>query len=103
MNAQVELRILRGNRRTPEPGYLHAPARNGSLTNHRRGFGGVGHIVIMVEAVHRTCGAQPSRSRPSLEVRRPRLDYESHATALDRNELGRCWSPPGSCRLPSTR
>ncbi len=25
---------------------------------------------------------------PGAHVRRPRLDYESHATALDRNELG---------------
>jgi integrase/recombinase XerD len=25
---------------------------------------------------------------PAAHVRRPRLDYESHATALDRNELG---------------
>ena len=25
---------------------------------------------------------------PALHVRRPRLDYESHATGLDRNELG---------------
>src|SRR6201993_1775823 len=25
---------------------------------------------------------------PAARVRRPRLDYESHATALDRNELG---------------
>jgi integrase/recombinase XerD len=25
---------------------------------------------------------------PSAHVRRPRLDYESHATALDSNELG---------------
>jgi integrase/recombinase XerD len=25
---------------------------------------------------------------PTVHVRRPRLDYESHATALDRNELG---------------
>jgi integrase/recombinase XerD len=25
---------------------------------------------------------------PAVQVRRPRLDYESHATALDRNELG---------------
>jgi integrase/recombinase XerD len=32
----------------------------------------------------------PSRknSSPAAHVRRPRLDYESHATALDRNELG---------------
>ncbi|MBO0866226.1 MAG: tyrosine-type recombinase/integrase, partial [Mycobacterium sp.] len=27
-------------------------------------------------------------SSPAAHVRRPRLDYESHATALDRNELG---------------
>jgi integrase len=26
--------------------------------------------------------------RPAAHVRRPRLDYESHAVALDRNELG---------------
>jgi len=25
---------------------------------------------------------------PAAYVRRPRLDYESHATALDRNQLG---------------
>jgi hypothetical protein len=25
---------------------------------------------------------------PAAQVRRPRLDYESHATALERNELG---------------
>jgi site-specific recombinase XerC len=25
---------------------------------------------------------------PAAHVRRPRLDYESHATALDRDELG---------------
>ncbi len=25
---------------------------------------------------------------PAAHVRRPRLDYESHATALDRNEFG---------------
>ena len=29
----------------------------------------------------------PERS-PAAHVRRPRLDHESHATALDRNELG---------------
>src|SRR6516225_4904755 len=40
---------------------------------------------------------------PAAHVRRPRLDYESHATGLDRNELGRCWSPPGSARPPSMR
>jgi integrase len=32
---------------------------------------------------------------PAAHVRRPRLDYESHATGLDRNEVGACWSPPG--------
>jgi hypothetical protein len=34
---------------------------------------------------------------PAAHVRRPRLDYESHATALDRNELGAAtgpWSSP---------
>jgi hypothetical protein len=25
---------------------------------------------------------------PAVHVRRPRLDYESHATGLDRNEVG---------------
>jgi integrase len=29
-----------------------------------------------------------SSTSPAAHVRRPRLDYESHATALDRNELG---------------
>lgn len=28
------------------------------------------------------------QSSPAAHVRRPRLDYESHATGLDRNELG---------------
>jgi hypothetical protein len=31
--------------------------------------------------------ASPGRF-PAAHVRRPRLDYESHATGLDRNELG---------------
>jgi integrase len=42
---------------------------------------------------------------PAAHVRRPRLDYESHATALDRNELGALLVAPGSgptsCRLRS--
>ncbi len=38
---------------------------------------------------------------PAAHVRRPRLDYESRATGLDRNELGALWSPPGSARPPS--
>ena len=37
---------------------------------------------------------------PAAHVRRPRLDYESHATALDRNELG---ALPGSARRWSMR
>ena len=31
---------------------------------------------------------QPLEHSPAAHVRRPRLDFESHATALDRNELG---------------
>jgi len=56
---------------------------------------------------------------PAAHVRRPRLDYESHATGLDRNELGAllvaaglglpgehaltpCWPSTGcGCRRPS--
>ena len=40
---------------------------------------------------------------PAAHVRRPRLDYESHATALDRNEMGALWWRPGSGRRPSMR
>ncbi len=36
---------------------------------------------------------------PAAHVRRPRLDYESHATGLDRNELGALL---GSARPPRT-
>jgi hypothetical protein len=36
-------------------------------------------------------------------VRRPRLDYESHATGLDRNELGAVLVATGSARRASTR
>ena len=32
---------------------------------------------------------------PAAHVRRPRLDYESHATGLDRNDSAPCWSLPG--------
>jgi site-specific recombinase XerD len=31
---------------------------------------------------------------PAAHVRRPRLDYESHATGLDGNKVAPCWSPP---------
>jgi integrase/recombinase XerD len=37
---------------------------------------------------------------PAAHVRRPRLDYESHAVALNRNEFG---ALPGSARRVSTR
>jgi integrase/recombinase XerD len=40
---------------------------------------------------------------PAARIRRPRVDYESHAVALDRNELGALSSPPGSGRRPSMR
>jgi integrase/recombinase XerD len=35
---------------------------------------------------------------PAIHVRRPRVDYESHAVALDRNELG---APAGLAGLGS--
>ena len=40
---------------------------------------------------------------PAAHVRRPRLDYESHATTLDRNELGALLVAAGLGQLPSTR
>jgi site-specific recombinase XerD len=40
---------------------------------------------------------------PAAHVRRPRLDYESHATALDRNELGALLVAAGLGRPPSMR
>ena len=39
---------------------------------------------------------------PAAHVRRPRLDYESHATALDRNELGALLDAAGIGPPPST-
>jgi hypothetical protein len=44
---------------------------------------------------------------PAAQVRRPRLDYESHASALDRNELGALLvaaglGPPAGTGLPSS-
>ncbi len=39
---------------------------------------------------------------PAAHVRRPRLDYESHATDLPRTSSARFWSPPGSARPAST-
>jgi integrase/recombinase XerD len=40
---------------------------------------------------------------PAAHVRRPRLDYESRATALDRNELGAILVAAGLGPTPSTR
>ena len=40
---------------------------------------------------------------PAAHVRRPRLDYESHAVALDRNELGALLVAAGSGRRLSMR
>lgn len=40
---------------------------------------------------------------PEVHVRRPRLDYESHATGLDRNEVGALLAPPACRRRASTR
>ena len=42
-------------------------------------------------------------SSPAAHVRRPRVDYESHAVALDRNELGALLVAAGLGRRPSTR
>jgi integrase/recombinase XerD len=58
----------------------------------------------------RTPGTEPSRlylleHSPAARVRRPRLDYDSHATGLDRNELGALVAvglgPPGGHALIS--
>ena len=40
---------------------------------------------------------------PAAHVRRPRLDYDSHATGLDATSSARCWSPPAWATPPSTR
>jgi len=34
---------------------------------------------------------------PAVHVRRPRLDYESHVTGLDRNEVGSLLVTAGDC------
>jgi len=51
--------------------------------------------------------AMPSKEElldhsPAVHVRRPRLDYESHATGLDRNEVGALLWLPDSEQPPST-
>ena len=68
-----------------------APTSNSSPASWKPGPGPGDHYPA---AVHRG-GLLPVRRRggtprhsPAAHVRRPRLDYESHATGLDRNELG---------------
>ena len=39
---------------------------------------------------------------PAAHLRRPRVDYESHAVALDATSSVPCWWPPGSGRQAST-
>ena len=45
---------------------------------------------------------EPLEHSPAAHVRRPRVDYESHAVALDRNELGALLVAAGSARHAST-
>jgi site-specific recombinase XerD len=40
---------------------------------------------------------------PAAHVRRPRLNYDSHATGLDATSSARCWSPQAWATRPSTR
>ena len=40
---------------------------------------------------------------PAAHVRRPRVDYESHAVALDATSSAACSSPPGLVRRASMR
>jgi site-specific recombinase XerD len=40
---------------------------------------------------------------PAVHVRRPRIDYESHATGLDRNEVGALLVAAGWATRPSMR
>ena len=40
---------------------------------------------------------------PAAHVRRPRLDYESHATGLDRNEVGAMLVAAGLANAPGSR
>jgi integrase/recombinase XerD len=47
----------------------------------------------------RNCRTGP----PAVHVRRPRLDYESHATAPARNEMGALLVAAGSALRPGTR
>ena len=73
----------------PRPGHRHPAA-----VHHRR--------VLPVRRGGGTAG-----SFPAAHVRRPRLDYESHAVALDRNQLGALLvaaglGPPGEHALTRT-
>jgi hypothetical protein len=67
-----------------------------------------GRVTIAQQLYAVTCLQLPSK-RDSSPHRllctsgHPRLDYESHATGLDRNEAGACLSPPGSASLATSR
>ena len=65
----------------PSPGHRHPAAE------HRR-------RLLQVRGRRGTPGSLPSSARP------PRVDYESHAVALN---SARSWSPPGSAHCPSMR
>ena len=67
------------------PGHHHPPPV------HRAGFY---RYAVEEELLHHS---------PAAHVRRPRLDYESHAAGLDRNGSARCWWPPGLARRWSMR
>jgi len=60
----------------PEPGSSTAPPAIQPNTDVRTG------------SIATAATAELLTHSPAAHVRRPRLDYESHATALDRNELG---------------
>jgi hypothetical protein len=49
-----------------------------------------GRVTAAPEPTRRTSAVEEELldHSPAAHVRRPRLDYESHATGLDRNELG---------------
>ena len=65
-------RDLRTRTRSPRPGKGH---RHPEAVHHR----GLHRYAVEEELLDHS---------PAAHVRRPRLDYESHATALDRNEVG---------------
>ena len=58
----------------------------------------VGRRLSTVAGFYRYCSEEQLLPvSPAAHVRRPRLDYESHATGLDRNELGMFLVQAGLC------